>query len=95
MHEGEDVFMYRDSSAAPLLDIWRRFKAVMDVLDAMIRCGVSLARSVELTAQWDEILWIGPANPVTLEDFRLARSCGLEEFRRTAGDLHCGLILCV
>ena len=28
----------------------------MDVLDAMIRGGVSLALSVELTAQWDEIL---------------------------------------
>ena len=37
-HEG-DVFMYRDSSAAPLLDLGRRFKAVKDVLDAMIRHG--------------------------------------------------------
>ena len=34
----------------------RRFKAVMDVLDAMIRSGVSLSRSLELTAQWDKIL---------------------------------------
>ena len=70
-HEGGDVFRYRDSSAAPLFDLRRRIKAVMDVLDAMIRGGVSLARSVELTAQWDEILWIGSVNPVTLEDFRL------------------------
>ena len=90
-HEGEDVVMYRDSSAAHLLDLRRRFKAVMDVLDAMIRGGVSLARSVELTAHWDEILGIGPVNPVTLEDFRLARSGGLGEFRRVAGDIHCGL----
>ena len=49
-------FMYRDSSAAPLLDLRRRFKAVMDVPDAMLRDGFSLARSVELAAQWDEIL---------------------------------------
>ena len=55
-----DVFLYRDSSVAPLLDMRRRFKAVMDVLDAMIRYGVSLSRSVELTAQWDRILAAGP-----------------------------------
>ena len=42
-----DVFLYRDSSIAPLLDMRRRFKAVMGVLDAMIRYGVSLSRSVE------------------------------------------------
>ena len=47
-------FLYCDSSVAPLLDMRRRFKAVMDVLGAMIRHGVSLSRSVELTAQWDK-----------------------------------------
>ena len=36
-HEGGDVHMFRDSSAALLLDLRRRFKAVLDVLDAMIR----------------------------------------------------------
>ena len=40
----------------------------MDVLDAMIRYGISLSRSVELTAQWDRILAIGPLYPVTLYD---------------------------
>ena len=44
---------HRDSSVAPLLDMRRRFKAVMDVLDATIRYGVSLSRSVEFTAQWN------------------------------------------
>ena len=58
-HDAADVFFYRDFSVAPLLDMRRRFKAVMDILDAMIRCGVSLSRSVELTAQWDQILTIG------------------------------------
>ena len=38
-HDAADVFLYRDSSIAPLLDERRRFKAVMDVLDAMIRYG--------------------------------------------------------
>ena len=56
--------MYRDSSAAPLLDLRRRLKAVMDVLHAKIRDGVSLA------AQWNEILGVGRVNPVTREDFQ-------------------------
>ena len=34
------VFLYRDSSIAPLLDMRRRSKAVLGVLDAMIRYGV-------------------------------------------------------
>ena len=65
---GPDVFLYRDSSIAPLLVMRRRFKAVMDVLGAMIRYGVSLARSVELTIQWERILAAGPLYPVTLND---------------------------
>ena len=32
VHEAGDVFLYRDSSIAPLLDPRRRFKTVMDVL---------------------------------------------------------------
>ena len=68
VHVAADVFLYRDSSIAPLLAMRRRFKAVMVVLDAMIRHVISLARSVELTAQWDRILAIGPLNPVTLGD---------------------------
>ena len=36
VHDAADVFLYRDSSIAPLLlDMRRRFKAVVDVLDAM------------------------------------------------------------
>ena len=84
-HEGGDVFMYRDSSAAPLLALRRRIKAAMDVLDAMIRDGISLARSVELAAQWDEILSVRPVNPTTLEDFQSARSGGLGQCRRVVG----------
>ena len=42
-HDAAGVFSYRDSSIALLLDMRRRFKAVMDVLGAMIRYGVSLS----------------------------------------------------
>ena len=71
--DAADVFLYCDSSVAPLLDMRRRFKAVMDVPDAMIRYGVSLSRSVELTAQWDQILALRPMYPVTLDDLSFDR----------------------
>ena len=73
VHDAAGVFLYRDASLAPLLDMRRRFKAVIGVLDAMIRNGISLARSVELTAQWDRILAIGPLYPVTLGDLDVVR----------------------
>ena len=77
--DAADVFLYRDSSIAPLLDMRRRFKGVMDVLDAMIRNGISLSRSVELTAQWDWVLAIGPLYPVTLADLDICRDLGVGE----------------
>ena len=46
----------------------RRFKAVLDDLDSMISYGVNLSRSVELTAQWSKILFIGPLCPVMVDD---------------------------
>ena len=66
--DAADVFLYRVSSKGPLLDMRRRFKAVVDVLGVMICSGVSLSRSVELTVQWDRILALGPLYPVTLDD---------------------------
>ena len=86
--DAADVFLYRDLSVAPLLDMRRRFKAVMDLLDAMIRSGVSLSRSVELTAQWDQILALGPVFPVTLDDLSVDRSLGIGAFFYVASDVH-------
>ena len=54
------MFMYHDVSTAILLDLRRRFKAVVEVLNAMIRGGVTLVRSVELTVQWEGIIRIWP-----------------------------------
>ena len=79
-HDVVDVFLHRDSSIAPLLDLRRRLKAVMELVDAMIRYGVSLSRSVELSAQWERILDIGPLFPVTLIDFQALRGAGLGDF---------------
>ena len=67
-HGAGGVFMYRDSSIAPLLDLRRRIKAVMDVLDSIIRSEFSLAPSVERTVQVDKILRVGPVYRVTLSN---------------------------
>ena len=75
VHDAADVFLYRDSSVAPWLDMRRRFKAVMDVLDAMIRYVISLSRSVEVTAQWDRILATGPLYPGTRGDLDVGSGC--------------------
>ena len=48
---------------------------------------VFLSRSVELTAQWDRILAIGPLYPVTLEDLSVIRGVGLGEFYRAVCDV--------
>ena len=87
-HDAADVFLYRDSSIAPLLDLRRRFKAVMELLDAMIRCGVSLSRSLELSAQWDRILAFGPFYPVTLDDLQVVRGVGLGDFYHVVCGIH-------
>ena len=60
----------------------------MDVLNAMIRNGISLAWSVELTAQWDRILAIGPLYRVTIGDLDVVWGAGLGEFHRTVSDVH-------
>ena len=90
--EGGEVHLYQDSSAAPLLDIRRRLKAVMDVLDVMIRDGFSFARSVELAVRCDGILGEGPIGPVTREDYQAAGRGGRKGGRescRPVGDLYC------
>ena len=88
VHDAVAVFLYRDSSIAPLLDMRRRFKAVMKVLDAMIRSGIFLARSVELTAQWDRIVAVGPLYPVTLGDLHAVRGRSIGDLHRVVSGIH-------
>ena len=80
--------LFRDSSVAPFLDMRRRFKAVMDVLGSMVQYGVSLARSVELTALWDRILAVGPLHPVTIDDLSAVRELGIGVFFQVVSDVH-------
>ena len=88
VHDAADVLLYRDSPIAPLLDMRRGFKAGIDVLDAMILYGVSLARSVELTAQWDRILALGPMYPVSLDDLHAVQGLGHGDFFRVVSGIH-------
>ena len=81
-HDAADVFLYRDSSVAPLLDMRRRFRAVLNVLDSMLSHGVTLSRSVELTAQWGKILSSGPLYPIAFDDLHAVEGFGLGDFRR-------------
>ena len=60
----------------------------MGVLDAMIRYGVSLSRSVELAAQWDRILAAGPLYLVTLDDLSAVQGLGIGDFHRVVSDVH-------
>ena len=54
----------------------------------MIRYGISLARSVELTAQWDKILAVGPLYPVTHDDLGAVQGLDIGEFHRVVSDIH-------
>ena len=71
--EGVMCLCFMTLSTALLVVLRRRFKAVGDVLSAMIRDGITLARSLKLTVQWDGIIRIGPVRPLTVQDFDLAR----------------------
>ena len=76
--------MYRDSSIAPLLDLRHQLKVVHDVLVEMVRNGFSLARSLELAAQWDCVLRAGPMHPISAEDLMRVQDGCLE----VVGGLH-------
>ena len=54
----------------------------------MIRYGVSLSRSVELAAQWEQILALGPMYPVTLDDHSFDRDLGIGAFFDAASGVH-------
>ena len=54
----------------------------------MIRSGVSLSRSVELTTQWDQILALGPVFPVTQDDLSVDRGLGIGAFFDVVSGVH-------
>ena len=86
--EVDDVSLYRDSSAAPVLDLRRKLKAILDLLDAIIRCGASFTRAVELLHLWDCVMRLGPLGSIRVEEFSAARTCRVGESRRLVAELY-------
>ena len=63
-------------------------KVVHDVIGDVLRNGFTLARSLELAAQWSCILSAGPLHPVTMEDLLSVQEGGSGCFHEAVGDLH-------
>ena len=89
--DGALVDLYRDASVAPLVDLKRRFRSVLDILSAMRRFGFSVSRGLELTRQWDAILAAGPMGNVTSDDLERASSLELVDLEVCVATLHLGL----
>ena len=86
--EVDDVSLYRDSSAALVLDLRRKLKAVLDLLDVIVRCGASLARDVQLMHLWDSVVRLGPLGSVSVGEYVAARTSGVGESRRLVAGLY-------
>ena len=89
--DGAQVDLYRDASVAPLVDLRRRLRAVLDALAAIRRSGFSVSRGLELTRQWDVILVAGPMGFVTAEALERASGLGLAEMEVLVAALHLDL----
>ena len=86
-----DAHMYRDSSIAPLLDLRRRVKILVDVLGNLIRGGFTLARSLEPSPHCNCTLRAGPVHPTSAEDLLRGQGGGPGWFHEVAQELHCRL----
>ena len=76
------------SSAAPVLDLRRNLRAILDLLDSIIRWGASLARDVQLLHLWDSVVRLGSLGSVHVQEYDAARVCGVGESRRLVAGLH-------
>ena len=86
-----DVSLCRDSSAAPVLDLRRNLKAILDLLDSTVRLGASLARDVQLVHLWDSVVRLGSLGSIRIEEYAAARVCGVVESRRLVAELYGGV----
>ena len=85
------VDLYRDHSVAPLVDLRRRLRAVLDVIAAIGRSGFTVSRGLELTRQWDFIVAGGPQGGITADDLVRVAGLGLADMEVSVVDLHQGL----
>ena len=86
--DGAQVDLYRDRSTAPLIDVRRRLKAVLDVVGAIDRSWYSLPRGLEFTRQWRRVLRFSPLGTVTEERLRAVSGLNLPGFGVEVGLMH-------
>ena len=89
--DGALVDLYRDHSVAPLVDLRRRLRAVLDIIAAIGRSGFTVSRGLELTRQWSSIVAIGPQGNITADDLARISGLGLAGMEASVVDLHHGL----
>ena len=89
--DGALVDLYRDRSVAPLVDLRRRLRAVLDVVAAIGRSGFTVSRGLELTFQWGSVVAGGPQGTVNAEALARVAGLGLAEMEVSGADLHHGL----
>ena len=89
--DGALVDLYRDHSVAPLVDLRRRLRAVLDVIAAIGRSGFTVSRGLELTRQWGSIVAGGPQGNITAEALARVAGLGLADMEASVTDLHHGL----
>ena len=89
--DGALVDLYRDNSVAPLVDLRRRLRAVLDVIAAIGRSGFTVSRGLELTRQWGSIVAAGPQGHITAGDLTRISGLGLADMEASVVDLHQGL----
>ena len=89
--DGALVDLCRDHSVAPLVDLRRRLRAVLDVIAAIGRSGFTVSRGLELTRQWGSIVACGPQGNITAEALARVAGLGLTDLEDSVNDLHHGL----
>ena len=89
--DGALVDLYRDHSVAPLVDLRRRLRAVLDIIAAIGRSGFTVSRGLELTRQWSSIVAAGPQGNITADDLARISGLGLADMEASVVHLHHGL----
>ena len=88
--EAEDLAGMHLCSLAPVLRLRRRLKICVDIAAAILTKGFSLARSLELSQQWEKVLASGPVGPFT--ELAFLGPGGMGEFHAWVVVLHDGVV---
>ena len=82
------IDLYRDHSVAPLVDLRRRLRAVVDVIAAIGRSGFTVSRGLELTRQWDSKVAGRSQGGITADDLVRVAGLRLADMEASVVDLH-------